>query len=1350
MKKIIAVILCLTLLFQFSVCCFAAETTEVFYDSVTHINPIYADVIDEADIEESTDNYPSVLFAVGKQEYNDTIEEAGAEMRQKLVERVPSIEVTFVADAYNQEYFNSIFNEAIKHTGEPTEGDYIAWHYGGWKGGVSYYHSGNKCYMTFKYNMTYYTTAEQEAELDIAVDNLLALLDLEGKDNYQKICAIYDYLCENITYDYDNLNKDEYTLKYSAYAALINKTSVCQGYANLFYRLALEEGIDSRLISGWGNNGPHGWNIVQMADYYYNLDATWDAGREEYDYFLKCEKNFGDHIRSAEHDSAAFNSAYPMGASDYVYDPDDFTEQEDPIPSVPEDRTLIHFPTIDLNKEESFFIDSCGAKFYISLDSLNFNKVRLSGSEELRNIKITSNGNVSARLVDYDPETMVDYLGNDEDNKFVTYKVWDSAKGKNVVTGVSYFEAKGIAEKSANYSVVAENAVNLVEITVGENYSSVWKEGVLKISATIDGQEYATAMTFISDVVVFEYEEVKWAAKNDALIRIGGYGYSDYCNYYGKYIVVEGATTVSTTAFRAIEGEEILIYASDYMDVVLANIASGQSGVNFSNYFDIDFEDSDYDNIWDIYGENLNAIEFGFYGDQIIKGKYAIVTYLPWNYGELRDIFGLSMADVVSYYIVDKDNNILKQIKVDYTLVNSEVEVAISLHGENEPLGEYKLVVEVPAADEEEIIASGYCGGEGDGTNLEWNLSESGTLTISGTGAMADYFNEWSEEAQDYVLNRPWEAYKDQIKKLVLGEGITRIGSYSFCQLRNAKCELVIPSTVKVIGNSAFWDSDFVGELVLPEGLEKLESYALINNEFTYVYIPSTLTEMEFRVFCNHWNLEEFDVSEENPAFCDVEGVIFTKDKKELVYFPGGRTGEYSVPKGTKVIRENAFYAISITDLYIPASVELIKSNAFSYYDFNITIDEKNKVYTIIDDSLYGKAAMELIAYLGDNEEVYVVPEGTKVIWEDAFFSKKIGQVVLPKSLERIKQGAFGNFKGDVFVEGRIENVDRWAFWRDNEDINIFFMAGAPYNIGEYAFDSEDMINLYYLDGTEILWDFEKDGTWNGYDVYPFDFTDGPKFDSEKYVAQGFCGDEYLGMNLIWNLDKEGTLTISGEGAMADYRQVFVNEGMYSSAPWGLLGDEIKAIVIEEGVTHIGDSAFYGWTAVKDVTIPASVKSIGNLGFFGKRGNFYVKGQLEFVETVAFGSMNKMTNIYFVDGAPLDCEEGAFGEGTSIANLFYYSGTEDKWEFDKNGLWNGYKVTKCGQNGFVMGDINKDGKVDVKDVYMARIFAAKLTVPTAEELELGDVDGNGRINVVDANLIRKFVLKNIIKFPVEA
>lgn len=66
---------------------------------------------------------------------------------------------------------------------------------------------------------------------------------MSGKNDYENTKAIYDYLCQNITYGNDNLNDDTYLLKYTAYAALINKTAVCQGYAVLLYRLLLEEGI---------------------------------------------------------------------------------------------------------------------------------------------------------------------------------------------------------------------------------------------------------------------------------------------------------------------------------------------------------------------------------------------------------------------------------------------------------------------------------------------------------------------------------------------------------------------------------------------------------------------------------------------------------------------------------------------------------------------------------------------------------------------------------------------------------------------------------------------------------------------------------------------------------------------------------------------------------------------------------------------------------------------------------------------------------------------------------------------------------------------------------------------------
>ena len=69
--------------------------------------------------------------------------------------------------------------------------------------------------------------------------------------------------------------------------------------------------------------------------------------------------------------------------------------------------------------------------------------------------------------------------------------------------------------------------------------------------------------------------------------------------------------------------------------------------------------------------------------------------------------------------------------------------------------------------------------------------------------------------------------------------------------------------------------------------------------------------------------------------------------------------------------------------------------------------------------------------------------------------------------------------------------------------------------------------------------------------------------------------------------------------------------------------------------------------------------------------------------------------------------------------------------------------------GYPMGDINKDEKVNVMDVFYARLVAAKLIETTEEQIALGDVDGDGKITAIDANIIRKFVIKMIDKFPID-
>ena len=302
-----------------------AQPAEKVETSYTYVNPLYADIISEEDIENevSGEKNHSTLFS-GTPVYVETVEEAAEILKPQLADRKAQAVVHIRMGAYNAEEAKAraaeIFHKALEHTGDPIYGDYLKWHHGGYDAHISGYTYEDYCELTVTYNMVYYTTAAQEAELDAEVDRILESLDIEGKNDYLKVKAIYDYICANVTYDNTNLNNNAYTLKFSAYAAAINKTAVCQGYALLFYRLSLEEGIDARLIAGLGDGGNHGWNIVKLGNYYYNLDSTWDAGQSEYDYFLLNESNFVKHERFDEYDTAAFHAEYPMGASDYVYD----------------------------------------------------------------------------------------------------------------------------------------------------------------------------------------------------------------------------------------------------------------------------------------------------------------------------------------------------------------------------------------------------------------------------------------------------------------------------------------------------------------------------------------------------------------------------------------------------------------------------------------------------------------------------------------------------------------------------------------------------------------------------------------------------------------------------------------------------------------------------------------------------------------------------------------------------------------------------------------------------------------------------------------------------------------------
>lgn len=223
------------------------------------------------------------------------------------------VNVPKTRDERADEWWGRVAGTLLDHTGVPTEGDYLKEHIDRLRWGAFEVKEVNGRWVGYtEYSAVYLTTAEQEKELDAEVKRILDALDLYEESDANKVFGIYKYICDNVKYG----NAFDQSLN-NAYDALVNKVTICGGYALAFYRLALELGVDARYISGTAYLGGHAWNIVGLDGLYYNLDTTWDAGHFLFEYYLKSPANFTSHKRFREYDTAEFHQMYPMGQTNY-------------------------------------------------------------------------------------------------------------------------------------------------------------------------------------------------------------------------------------------------------------------------------------------------------------------------------------------------------------------------------------------------------------------------------------------------------------------------------------------------------------------------------------------------------------------------------------------------------------------------------------------------------------------------------------------------------------------------------------------------------------------------------------------------------------------------------------------------------------------------------------------------------------------------------------------------------------------------------------------------------------------------------------------------------------------------
>ncbi len=219
-------------------------------------------------------------------------------------------------------------------------------------------------------------------------------------------------------------------------------------------------------------------------------------------------------------------------------------------------------------------------------------------------------------------------------------------------------------------------------------------------------------------------------------------------------------------------------------------------------------------------------------------------------------------------------------------------------------------------------ITGGYCGTTDHERDVVWVLtgkSPNYTLTISGTGAMADYYS---------TSNQPWKDYRSSIKTVVIGNGVTSIGTYAFHSCTGLT-SINIPAGVTSIGANAFSGCYNLESVTFAEGshLESIGNHAF-NDCFylTSITIPARVTSIGSYAFQN-CDLASITVEDGNTVYDSRNGcnAIIEKSTNTLIIGCNNST----IPASVTSIGERAFYNTGLTSIEIPASVTSIGRCAF-------------------------------------------------------------------------------------------------------------------------------------------------------------------------------------------------------------------------------------------------------------------------------------------------------------------------------------------------------------------------------------------------------------------------------------
>ncbi|MDO4649993.1 MAG: fibronectin type III domain-containing protein [Eubacteriales bacterium] len=377
--------------------------------------------------------------------------------------------------------------------------------------------------------------------------------------------------------------------------------------------------------------------------------------------------------------------------------------------------------------------------------------------------------------------------------------------------------------------------------------------------------------------------------------------------------------------------------------------------------------------------------------------------------------------------------------------------------------------VESVEADDSPVIKSGTCG-----EYLNWTLTESGTLRITGQGAMIDWesaddvvWKENSESVSSIIIEKgvtsigSWAFFDcKNVKSVSIPDSVTRIGEHSFCLCTNME-QITIPNSVQIIENSAFKDCYKLKNVTIPGSVKSVEKYAFENcYDLESIVISEGVRQIGRQAFCRSKSLKSVVLPS---GLESIEyGLFWECESLEIVYIPEGVSEiatyvfwkcsalrEIQIPEGVYHLGDWSFgYCTSLTSVTLPESLKEIGGNLFWRCKNLRNVNIPQNVERISGAAFMGCESLtvmklpDTVTWIGENvfrecyNLTYVnIPKNITCIQLGTFWDcRKIKNITIPASVTTIEEYAFAgcNSLTGVFYTGTREQWNRIKIEREN------------------------------------------------------------------------------------------------------------------------------------------------------------------------------------------------------------------------------------------------------------------------------------------------------------------------------